>query len=394
MEKPLTQTVPQFEVVTDIEVFLSLQQEWEELWQAAQGTPFQLFRYCLHVLREVAIPTGASLCCIVGRKGGRMIFAWPLIRYREYLWMTVRPLAPDTSEPSDVLVAAGEDADSLVSAGWSVLVSSGGIDIINLPMVRQDSALHRFLLRPKRLSRGERRVIGVARLMQYRTWAEYRGTLADSFRKRQDYDRRRLLKAGDTKFFSAPDNPSGAAYVQTMLAWKNQWAARVGAVGDFFKEPYQNFLRKIAADPSFGQSFRVFVLTLNGEAIAVNLVAISTGVVVGMQTAYDPAYAKYTPGSLLLEYVLEWAFENRRNLDFGSGDSKYKSNWTGGLGYMCTDFRIGVSRWGRTAFAARALQRHYESLPLRIASGPVGRALKIRRGKKADGPPSPRMRET
>ena len=72
METQSTRSTAQFEIVTDIDAFASLQQEWETLWQSAKGTPFQLFRYCLHALREVAIPTGASLHCIVGRKDGRM----------------------------------------------------------------------------------------------------------------------------------------------------------------------------------------------------------------------------------------------------------------------------------------------------------------------------------
>src|SRR5471032_3198530 len=112
METQSTRSTAQFEIVTDIDAFASLQQEWETLWQSAKGTPFQLFRYCLHALREVAIPAGARLHCIVGRKDGRMVFAWPLIRSRDYLWMTMRPLAPDRTEPSDMLVMYGEDTEA------------------------------------------------------------------------------------------------------------------------------------------------------------------------------------------------------------------------------------------------------------------------------------------
>jgi CelD/BcsL family acetyltransferase involved in cellulose biosynthesis len=184
----------------------------------------------------------------------------------------------------------------------------------------------------------------------------------------------RLYFGEATLFISDLDDSRSAAYVQTLLEWKRQWSVRVGAGGDFFKEPYQNFLRKISADPSLRDSFRLFVLALNGKAIAVSLIAIADHTVIGMQSAYDPAYAKCSPGALLLEHILKWALENGRDVDFGAGESKYKSNWTGGLGYTCLDFRIAVSRWGHTAFAARALQRQYEGLRLRIAAGSLGRA--------------------
>jgi CelD/BcsL family acetyltransferase involved in cellulose biosynthesis len=355
METQSTRTIVQFEVVTDIERFTSLQQEWDELWHAAKASPFQLFHYCLHALREVAIPTGASLHCLIGRKDGRIVFAWPLIRCRDYLWRTLRPLAPDRSEPSDVLVVHNEDKEALLAAGWRALVASCSSDVIALPMVRADSPLYRFASGSKGLSRGEPRMIGMARLLRYRNWADYRGTLAESFRKEQDYHQRRLLRAGEAALLiSDLGDPHSAAYVQTMLDWKRQWSERVGSEGDFFKDPYQNFFRKISADPSFGQSFRLFVLTLDGEAIAVSLVALSEHTVIGMQAAYDPAHSKCSPGSLLLEHILKWAFENRRDVDFGSGDSKYKSNWTGGLGYACTDCRepLGPGSFRRASIAA------------------------------------------
>ncbi|MFL9962866.1 GNAT family N-acetyltransferase [Paraburkholderia sediminicola] len=389
MATPSTQAIAQFEVVTDVETFVSLQQEWDELWRAAKGTPFQLFRYCLHALREVAIPTGATLHCIIGRKDGRMVFGWPLIRNRECLWTTLRPLAPDTSEPY-LLVANGEDPESLVSAAWRVLLSSCGSDVISLPMVRTDSALYRVGLGAKRLSRGERRVVRVVPLLRCKTWAEFRGGLADSVRKEQDYLQRRLVKAGKVSMFiSDLADPVSATYVRTMLEWKRQWAERVGVEGDFFKEPYQNFLRKISTDPSFKRALHLFILSLDGKAIAVNLVAISERSVIGMQAAFDPAHAKYSPGSLLLEHVMKWAFENQRDFDLGPGDSKYKSNWAGGSGYTCTDLRIAVSLWGQTDLAARALQRQCEKLRLRIAAGPVGHLWKTRLGSKPTSPKPP-----
>ncbi|MGF6870824.1 GNAT family N-acetyltransferase [Paraburkholderia sp. MM5477-R1] len=372
----------QIEVITDPETFLSLGQDWEVLWHAAKGTPFLQFRYCLHALREVAIPTGATLHCIIGRKEGRLIFAWPLIRYRERLWTTVLPLAPDISEPSDLLIANGEDPESMVSAAWRLLRASCASDVINLPMVRTDSVLYRLVSREKRLLRGEPHVTRVAPLLRYKSWAEYRSGLPVAFRKEQDYLQRRLLKAGKTAFaISHLADPISAGYVRTMLEWKGQWAARVGAEGNFFREPYQNFLRSISTDPSFDEVLRLFVLSLDGKAIAVNLVAISECAVIGMQAAFDPAYAKLSPGSLLLEDVMKWAFENGRDFDLGPGDSKYKLNWSGESGYSCTDFRIAVSLWGRADLGARAFHGQWEKLRHRIDAGPLGRIWKTLLGK-------------
>lgn len=386
---PSTRTASQFEVVSDLESFISLRPEWEELWRDAKGTPFQQFHYCLHAFCEVAKPMGASIHCIIGRKAGRIVFVWPLVRYRESVWNTVRPLAPDTSESADLLVATEEDPQALVSAAWRVLLSSCGSDVISLPMVRTDSPLYRLASRQRWVARGEPRLLRVAPMLRYPTWDQYRGALAAAFTKEQDYYQRRLQRAGKPEIFTADAaDPLAAECVRKMLEWKRQWAERVGVGGNFFKEPYQNFVRKISADPALAHVIRVFVLALDGKPIAVNLVAVSERVVIGMQAAFDPAHAKLSPGLLLLEHVMKWALENRRDVELGPGDGKHKSNWADESGYTCVDFRIAVSHWGRTALAARALQGRLKALRHRLASGRFARIWSNRANKTRSGPPA------
>ena len=379
-EMPLTRPNVQFEIVTDVEDFAALQQEWSELWRRVGGSPFQSFRCCFHALHEAAIPKGESLYCIVGRRTGRMVLAWPLIRYREYIWTTLRPLVPDAPEQTDVLVENGDDTQSLVSAAWHTLLSSCASDIVSLPCVRTESILHRCALGARWLAHAHPHTVVQARLQRYSDWIQYRRTLPEAFRKEQDYHRRRLVKAGKVAaFVSRLDEAASATYVNAMFAWKQQWAARTAAKGNFFEKTYQNFLLKILTDPCCIDFFRLFVLSLNGAAIAINLVAITDHAVIGMQAAYDPAYAKCSPGSLLLEHIMQWAFDNKRDVDFGSGDARYKALWTGGQGYACTDFRIAVTRWGRLAFAVSALRRKYESFRHRIGAGALS-------GAKISGP--------
>ncbi|MCC8397460.1 GNAT family N-acetyltransferase [Paraburkholderia sp. MMS20-SJTR3] len=359
----------QFEVITDSENFLSLEQDWEMLWNAANAKPFLQFHYCLHTLREVALPAGGSLHCIIGRKEGRLIFVWPLVRYREYLWTALRPLAPDPSEPADLLLADGEDPEATITAAWRVLLASCGSDVISLPMVRTDSVLYRLGWREKCVSHGARRMIKVAPLSRYESWAQYRGELAPAFRKEQDYHQRRLSRAGKVEIAIATlAEADSAAYVRTMFDWKSQWAIRMGVEGDFFKEPYQNFVRKILADPALEPVLKLFVLSLDGKAIAMNLVAISAATVIGMQAAFDPAYAKLSPGSLLIEHVMKWAFDNGRDVDLGPGEGKYKSVWSGDSGYVCMDLRIAVSVWGRAVLRARAFRGQWARLLVRMGA--------------------------
>jgi CelD/BcsL family acetyltransferase involved in cellulose biosynthesis len=358
-----------FEIVAAIEKFQLLQQDWDDLWKRADGSYPQTFEYCLHTLKEMALPTAARLHCVVGWKNDRLVVVWPLLKYREFLWRAVRPLTPDGSVRSDVLVEPGADARDLVEAAWHMLLKTCRSDLLSLPQVRVDSDLHLQVSRAKWMPRAVLVEIAIARTRNYGDWNAYRESLSSRSRKELDYCRRRLSKQGAVTMFIANfKDPGSIAHIDSLFAWKQQWADRTAKKGIFFSPHYRDFMIRLMMDSHSSERFLLFVLALDGQPIAVNLVAVENASVYGMQAAFDEAYAKFTPGALLLEYAVRWAFDHRRDFDFGAGGGKYKMFWAGGSSYESTDFRIPMSRWGSLAFVLSGMRRRYNAMMASLRS--------------------------
>jgi CelD/BcsL family acetyltransferase involved in cellulose biosynthesis len=66
-----------------------------------------------------------------------------------------------------------------------------------------------------------------------------------------------------------------------------------------------------------------------------------------MKTAYDPAFGKYSVGSIAIMKMMEHLLDvdHVREIDFGNDDDPYKKSWV-------TKRRI---RWGITAFNPRSV---------------------------------------
>ena len=73
----------------------------------------------------------------------------------------------------------------------------------------------------------------------------------------------------------------------------------------------------------------VAVLRAGGRAVAYNLGYVHEGVVNYWNTGFDPEYARFSPGKLLVHGLIESAFDaGHREFNFLRGDEAYKLEWT------------------------------------------------------------------
>ncbi|SAK75877.1 hypothetical protein AWB79_04523 [Caballeronia hypogeia] len=354
-----------FETISTIERFGSLREEWERLWVRVGGGFGQDFEFCLHALRDIAIPEGAQLHCIVAWKGNRLVLVWPLVRYRELFWRAIRPLAPDGSVCTNVLAEEGPEYRELVDSAWRMLSEQGGFDLLTLPRVRTGSLLFDHVSRCSTVERAEASEIAIVRSRLRGDWDSFRQSLPAKQRKELDTWKRRLDREGKVSMYVADLRDSAStSLIDDLFLWKQQWAEKTGKKGTFFSPNFHSFLVGLLKDTAASGRFPLFVLAMNGRPIAVNLVAVEARTVHGVQAAFDVEYGKFTPGAVLLEYVLKWAFESGRDFDFGAGGGKYKAVWAQDSSYSSTDFRISTSQWGRFAFLLSDLRRWYRSRSL------------------------------
>jgi dTDP-4-amino-4,6-dideoxygalactose transaminase/CelD/BcsL family acetyltransferase involved in cellulose biosynthesis len=99
-----------------------------------------------------------------------------------------------------------------------------------------------------------------------------------------------------------------------------------------FSQPEgQKFYSGIAKDYLAKEMLRLDLLLLNEKVIAFSYSFQWSGRYFYYTPGYDPDYAKYSPGTILLMHILEDAFKSGiKEFDFSKGELRYKSHWTTG----------------------------------------------------------------
>jgi CelD/BcsL family acetyltransferase involved in cellulose biosynthesis len=177
--------------------------------------------------------------------------------------------------------------------------------------------------------------------------------------------RRRLAKRAPLRF--ELHDPSALG---TLLTWKSAQYGRTGAFDVFSRQWVVDVIERLVAGPLGLLS----TLRSGDDLVAAHLGLRSGRVVHWWFPAYDPAFARDSPGLVLLLELLDATPAAGIGLvDFGKGDEEYKAWFANGavplgIGHVETD-RFTELRTG----AARVAWRHALRTPLR------GPALTARR---------------
>jgi CelD/BcsL family acetyltransferase involved in cellulose biosynthesis len=165
------------------------------------------------------------------------------------------------------------------------------------------------------------------------------GFLADLRRRR-----RRLAEQGEVTFEASQGGTSSGAVLDELLAleatgWK---AARGTAIAS--RASTQRFYADVTAWAAARGIVRLLVLRLDGRPLAALLGVQDDGVHYLLKGGFDLAYARYSPGQLVLAEAIGHAFaDGLRRVELGGGADPYKLQWT----YTVRD-RVGVRAFAPT----------------------------------------------
>lgn len=157
---------------------------------------------------------------------------------------------------------------------------------------------------------------------RFATWESFeehfvsrRGTLArDSRQKRRHLERDR----GAVTFVAQDTRPDVFA---RCIEWKSAQYLRTG-LPDMFHDPSNVELFRVLLATN---ALLISSLSAGGVLVAAHFGGLADDGVYSWVAAYDPAYARYSPGRLLLEDLLrECHGRGHREFDFGIGHSDYK----------------------------------------------------------------------
>lgn len=287
------------DIVADHDDFLALQPEWDALFARA-GLPHQVFQthaFLRHWATHYADPA-ETLCIVAGRRDGRLVMLWPLLRRRRLGLTTLRFMGVPVAQFGDVLVERQGDEGALLKAGWDA-VRALGADVFEARKLRADSVLARSGL------------LADARLLQRQDapFADLDARIGPDgpagvypARERSNHRRRlrRLSERGALAFSTLQPGPQAAKAADAAIAMKQAALLRHGVIAPTVTDPrFAAFFRDLAGDAAGDSPLRVALLTCDGEPIGIDLSLDCKGTSFGHVIATHPDHERGGVGKIL-----------------------------------------------------------------------------------------------
>jgi CelD/BcsL family acetyltransferase involved in cellulose biosynthesis len=340
-----------YQVVTDAAAWLGVRAAWDALWERAQGPFHARFSACERAYACVLAGAGRHLCVVLGWRGGELVLAWPFVLHRRAGLKVLRPLGPGMADYTPLLVDPSLPTPPLAAA-FAAATRASRADLVHLTYLPDGSALHALVAGHARARVVERREVAYAALAEHRGGFDAYARALGSFgsKRKPGQLRRRLEQAGavTVRFTSGPSEPArGRALVDFVLHHKRNWTAGRVQPGAWLYAP--GFGAYLAGLLHAGAACGVELL-LDGRPIAASIVGLGHGSVTGVISAFDAQHRALSPGLIVVEECVRYAYEHELAFDFGVGNEAYKHYWSAGRVRPSTSFALPLSLRGALAF--------------------------------------------
>ena len=364
-----------FEVVRDIDSFCAMQSEWDELWSRAGGEYFQSYAYC-HSSLIAEAANRRQLHCIIARNDGRLVALWPLVTSWRKCWKYASPLTPPNRSPSDILIAPDCDVHQVVMGAWGAARKSTRADVFEFWRINAGSPLQRYLTHNAVTRRATEERTHYSALRDLRDWEAYCRSRPGRSRTRPNYLKRRLAAHGE---FNVEMLESNDPRIPSLVEWsalrKREWAQHNGINSQWvFSESSSTFWSSLLTNAAYQPGvFRLFLLTYQGKPLAANVIAVGATRAYLLMNTYDlkHEHANLSPGTVLVDDCVKWAFDQGLDFDFGPGEQQYKSSWSGGTSYATLSCLVLPTLWGRAGYSAKHGIRHLRGIIAQLSGKPT-----------------------
>ncbi|MBV8032889.1 MAG: GNAT family N-acetyltransferase [Betaproteobacteria bacterium] len=226
--------------------------------------------------------------------------------------------------------------------------------------------------RPARVGRTER----IVYIDLPASWDAYLASLSGNRRAEIRRARKRLAAAHAVRFF-VWDDAARLDYATERLAdlHRRRWAA-AGGSESFASREYLDFHRAVIGSSLARGWLRLYCLEIDGTLVAMTYCYRFRNRVFVMQGGFDPGWAQWKPGTVLLSHAIEHAIgEGNEVFDFLRGEHRYKDHLANGsrdtvyaailrrnlrsLAYLLRPPYIPMQRNSLRSRAARAVRRFF-----------------------------------
>jgi CelD/BcsL family acetyltransferase involved in cellulose biosynthesis len=257
------------------------------------------------------------------------------------------------------------DARPWIDSALDVIRRQAGCDVMILPYVKTSTALREALALLSQNAIVEHEAGVCVNLRHETDWQSYYNSLSPTLRKKNRAFRRKIEKVGEIKLAVVPaGDPRCPDLIDWMLAQKRIWSERMGKSGPWLSSPhYREFLVRLLSDPNAIPKPFLFTLTAGDILLGVKLQSAGKSLCEALVAAFNADYEKISPGVVLDEFCVQWAFEQKLDCDFGNGLERNKLFWSRHESVETATFTVPLSLWGRSYLAARNWARKRRAKP-------------------------------
>jgi CelD/BcsL family acetyltransferase involved in cellulose biosynthesis len=338
-----------FESIDSIERFETLAADgWDDLVRGMpRPSPFLLHGWLVAWWRHEA--EGATLAVQVARRGERLVGLLPLCVTRHRGLRVTAFLGGVHSALADLVVVDTEpQSTALALAARAADLDHDLADLFGLPVgSRLADALGETL---RLIERVEAPVLDLSR-----GWEAVYREKTDS-KKRNLHKRRwrQLSELGELEVVRARSPEElGPALDDAIVLHEARWAGRPDGSG-FATANGRLFNREALTALARDDAARIVTLKLDGRPIAFHYYLVLANRMYVYRLAFDPEFARFSPGLLATLDALEWASEEGlERVEYLGGDERYKLELSDRLEPLNQGIGLARTSRGRVYVAAR-----------------------------------------
>lgn len=318
-----------FEVVTDPVRFAAVRLAWRDLWERSSGFIFQDHDWISGWLdgvrdrREIKLHTAlvwdgdklyGAMPCAVHRRTGLRVLTWSAQLFSDYC---------------DVLLDPNHAAADTMTLLWDGLRQAGGFDLISLQQIRPDAKCRAFMDRlatnRAHFQHGDRAERCMRIDNQWPDGEAFFRSLNKKGRNNHTRGKRILGELGGEVRFRMVEPPQDAApLMDEIMALKAAWL-RANDPASPLLGVDRAVLRCVLDSAWRSGMAKIFVLESGDRIAAASINFVYSGKMEAYFTAYDVAFDRASPGTILIVDYARWSFDRGlTKVDFLRGEEAFK----------------------------------------------------------------------
>lgn len=342
----------QTELVTTPDRLAEVGPAWDALWSRSSQNVFQSHGWIMAWFGSRQAGDRSRLRVGLCWADGRLAAVLPFATRRHRGVRVLEWAAKDCSDYCDAIVDPDlADGWQALEMAWAAVVGSTGFDVAYLSHVRPDAAVGSLFAgwsRSIQLKLGRRS----ARSLQVASdGASGHGWFRALNKKARNNHTRGMRILGETGPVTVRVSEAGDAVdalLERMIALKQEWLVSTGQKNKILDDDAL-VLRALIRELARQNVLQVFSIHCGEALVAGSLNIVNGARMQAFFAAYDPAFDRASPGTLVMVEYLTWAFDHgMAEVDFLCGEEQYKFKFA--TAHMDLASYVGARTWiGRLA---------------------------------------------